>query len=74
MELFLMCARSCAVSVPLLDHVGKLLSLGRDKCDCAFTFSKLEALQLLLGTWLRNSSIFSLNFYDLTCQDLAALV
>jgi hypothetical protein len=33
-----------------------------------------QAALTALGTWLRNSSIFSLNFYDWTCQDLAALV
>jgi len=64
MELFPMCARSCAVSVPLLDHVGKLLSLGRDKCDCALTL-QTKPLQSLLAHALRNLSNFWLTFYGL---------
>ncbi len=37
------CGQIVRISVPLLDHVGKLLSLGRDKCDCAFNFSKTKS-------------------------------
>src|SRR5688500_3625837 len=61
MELFPMCARSCAVSVPLLDHVGKLLSLGRDKCDCALTF-QTKPLQSLLAHALRNFELLLVDF------------
>ena len=31
--------RSCSVSVPSLDHMGELLSLGRYKGDCALNNS-----------------------------------